>query len=205
MSNLSTKFAILHHQYFQFLHIMHEYLPEASRKHVLSLPVASITNCRHEILTLETPTNSVVNTLRFPPWLLQFLVTVTLMADKMFCSLFHNGWSVYRTNSHRESNPRIWKMSILLLPYKTLKKIVLLYRLQCRSEIWSSHMNYQDLLLLILQFSTTTHSTALICDLYFQYKSDCCTSVCICLHLDEAVLGWYLTHTCIKLNRHILC
>ena len=107
MSNLSTKLAVLHHQYFQFLHIMHEYLPEASRKHVLSLLVASITNWRHKILTLETPTNSVVNTLRFSPWLLQFLVTVTLMADKMFCSLFHNGWSVYRTKSHRESNPRI--------------------------------------------------------------------------------------------------
>lgn len=112
-----------------YLNVMYEYFSEASWQHVTGLGCRTITNIWHQILTLETPTNSVVNTFRFTPvslktkktydynltfkvcifiqfwkmWninYLQFRITIWLMPNELLCPLFDNFRSVYGTNSH---------------------------------------------------------------------------------------------------------
>ena len=50
-----------------YLDIVNDKLPEAIRQSVPSLPVSSIPNVGHEILTFEPPPNSVINALWLSP------------------------------------------------------------------------------------------------------------------------------------------
>lgn len=56
---------------FIYLNIVYKDLSESSWEHVTGLFVASITNVGHQILSLETSTNSVINTLGLTPVSLQ--------------------------------------------------------------------------------------------------------------------------------------
>lgn len=50
-----------------YLHVVDKYFAESSWKHVTSLLVATITDVGHKVLSLETPSYSVVDTLGLPP------------------------------------------------------------------------------------------------------------------------------------------
>lgn len=62
--------------------------------------IRSITNTGHQILTLKSPTNSVVNTPRLPPRSRQFDISITLMSNKALCALFDDVGPVGRSDSH---------------------------------------------------------------------------------------------------------
>lgn len=71
MSDFRAEFAVLHHQDLQLLNIVYEDLAEAGGQHVTGLLVASVTDVGHQVLALETPAHSVVDTLGLTPVALQ--------------------------------------------------------------------------------------------------------------------------------------
>lgn len=68
MGDFSAVCTILHHQHFQFGHIVDQELFEAGWQHVLGAVVRSITDVWHQVLALELTANAIVNTLRFTPF-----------------------------------------------------------------------------------------------------------------------------------------
>ena len=62
--------------------------------------VAAITNRRHQILPLESATDSVINTLWLSPVWLQLVVAIALMADESFHSLLNDFLSIQRCRRH---------------------------------------------------------------------------------------------------------
>ncbi len=83
---------VAHHQDLKLLNIVHQELLEASRQHVLSLLVATITNVGHQHLTLEPPADPVVNTSGLAP--------VFLLDKKKYSKIKH-----CRSNLPPGSNP----------------------------------------------------------------------------------------------------
>ena len=118
-----------------YLYIMHKNLAKTSRKHMTSLLVASITNIGHKILTLKTPSYSIINTFRLSPISLktfmmnaikkftaykgclqnlfihyfeekkmstnlQFVISIALVTDELFCSFLNNRRPIYRSDGH---------------------------------------------------------------------------------------------------------
>lgn len=67
---------------------------------MLSFAIASIANGWHQPLTLESSSHSVVNTFRLPPVGLQFLVSVTLMANEALSALLHNSRTIHGSYRH---------------------------------------------------------------------------------------------------------
>lgn len=63
--------AVLHHQDLQLLDVVHQELLEAGRQHMTGAGVGSVTDVGHQVLALEAPSHSVVNSLRLAPVLLQ--------------------------------------------------------------------------------------------------------------------------------------
>lgn len=70
--------------------VVHKEFFEAIRKHMFGLFCRTVTNIWHQILSLESPPHTVINTFRFTPVWLQFLVTIWLMSDELLSSLFTN-------------------------------------------------------------------------------------------------------------------
>jgi len=69
MGNLSAELVILCHEDLQLLRVLDSNLEETVRQHMLGPLVRTITNVRHLVHSLELPSHSVVNTLRFTPLL----------------------------------------------------------------------------------------------------------------------------------------
>lgn len=69
--DLSAVTLVGHHQHFQLLHVGDGHLTESILQHVTGFLVRSVTAVRHEVLTLEATTNSVVDTLGLTPFLLE--------------------------------------------------------------------------------------------------------------------------------------
>merc|ERR1711976_359000 len=67
VGNLGRENAILHHQHLQFPNIVEEELLKAIWAYVLGLLGRAKTNVWHEVLALEAPAHSVVNTLGLAP------------------------------------------------------------------------------------------------------------------------------------------
>lgn len=107
---------------------MYEDFTEFGRQHVSGLFAATITNVGHQILSFEPSSHSVVNTLGFTPiglytqtvykhWIndaqstyfgqletyLEFVITITLMSDKLLGTFFDNMWTILRFDRHCNS------------------------------------------------------------------------------------------------------
>merc|ERR1711976_101532 len=67
VGNLGRENAVLHHQHLQFPNIVDEELLKAIWAYVLGLLGRAKTNVWHEVLALEAPAHSVVNTLGLAP------------------------------------------------------------------------------------------------------------------------------------------
>jgi len=81
---------------------MYKDLTEASWQHVTRFLIATVTNARHQVLALETPADSVIDTFRFTPVALEFIISVTLMPDELFRPLLHDLGSVDWSDGHLE-------------------------------------------------------------------------------------------------------
>ena len=73
-----------------YLDIVDEDLAETGRQHVLCQLGRTVTDVGHFVDTLEAATNTVVNTLGFPPVLLDLVITITLVADEPLGPLLDN-------------------------------------------------------------------------------------------------------------------
>jgi len=71
---------------------MDEDLLEPTGHHMSGLGVATITDVGHKVHSLELPSDSVVNTLRFSPTSTEFDISVRLMSDELLCPLLDNLW-----------------------------------------------------------------------------------------------------------------
>lgn len=61
---------VLHQQHFQFLNVVHQEFLESGRQHMTGTFVWAITNVWHQVLALETTTDTVIDTLGLTPvWL----------------------------------------------------------------------------------------------------------------------------------------
>lgn len=63
---------------------MNKNLPEASGEHVFGGLGGTITNAGHNIDTLESPPDSVVNTFWLPPVAGKLVVAITLVTSELF-------------------------------------------------------------------------------------------------------------------------
>jgi len=76
MSDLSRKRSVHHQQHFELFDVMHQTFLEPVRTHVLRFLVGAVTNVWHQILALVTTSNSVIDTLRFPPVRLELVISI---------------------------------------------------------------------------------------------------------------------------------
>merc|ERR1719464_2597240 len=83
VSNLRAVHLVLHHQDLELLHVVDEDLLEAGGHGVPSDLVGAITDVGHLVHSLKTPPHSVVNTLRLPPALLDLVIPVGLVTNKL--------------------------------------------------------------------------------------------------------------------------
>jgi hypothetical protein len=90
VGDLRRVHAVLHQQHFQVRHIVDEEFLKSIGADVLGLPITTITNRWHFILSLESATHAIVDTLWLPPVLLHTKKLVGLMPDELFRSLLHN-------------------------------------------------------------------------------------------------------------------
>ena len=81
-----------------YLHIIDKNFPETIWKHMLCFLGTAITNIWHQILALEPPSNSVVNTFGFSPVPLEFSISVTLVADELFSSFLDDLGFIQRSD-----------------------------------------------------------------------------------------------------------
>lgn len=71
VGDLAAVDAVLHHQDLQLLDVVQQELLESRRQHVTGTAVRSVTNVGHQVLALEAPSHSVVDSLRLAPVLLK--------------------------------------------------------------------------------------------------------------------------------------
>jgi hypothetical protein len=71
MSDLGAVDAVLHHQDFQLADVVDDELLEAVGEHMTCFSVGAITDVWHQVLALETTSDTIVNTLGFTPVLLK--------------------------------------------------------------------------------------------------------------------------------------
>lgn len=83
---------------------MDQHFSKTSSQHMTCSLVRSITNIWHEILTLESPSNSIVNTLGFSPRSPELHIPVTLMSDERLRPLFDDLRPVNRSYRHPAQN-----------------------------------------------------------------------------------------------------
>merc|ERR1711931_183855 len=84
MSNLSRVTSLQHQQKINILNIVDDELTKAIRHHVSCFGVASVTDAWHEILSLESSSNSAVDTLGFSPTGCNFVISLRLVTDESF-------------------------------------------------------------------------------------------------------------------------
>lgn len=99
MGDFSGIHAVLHHQDLQFADIVDGELLETTGEHVACLSVGSVTDVWHQVLSLKTTSDTIVNTFRFTPVLLKcgilisFVPTVRQEARQLtFTLTYRSDW-----------------------------------------------------------------------------------------------------------------
>lgn len=70
MRDLSTKSSVQHHKHFQLFDVVNKNFAETVWQYVSGSLCVSVTDLGHLDLSLKSPSDPVVNTMRFPPvWL----------------------------------------------------------------------------------------------------------------------------------------
>lgn len=90
MGNFSSVRLGLHNEHFQVFKIIDENLSQAVWQDMLGGFARTITNLRHRQLSLETTSDSIINTLGLSPSLLNGLVTVRLVSLELLGSFLDN-------------------------------------------------------------------------------------------------------------------
>uniref|UniRef100_A0A2M4D122 Putative secreted protein n=1 Tax=Anopheles darlingi TaxID=43151 RepID=A0A2M4D122_ANODA len=100
VGNLSAVHAVLHHQHLQLAHVVDDELLEAARQHMTGALVRAVSDVRHQVLSLEATTHSVVDTFRPTPCRGELIITIRLVADELLRPLLHDFGLICWTNRH---------------------------------------------------------------------------------------------------------
>merc|ERR1712159_921060 len=88
MSYLCCVTTLHHEKKLQILHVVNQELSKTIWHHMSSFCIASISNARHQILSLKSPTHSIINTLRFSPIFFDLIIPLRLMSNELLPPFF---------------------------------------------------------------------------------------------------------------------
>merc|ERR1712212_633243 len=101
MSNFCSITSLHHHQKIHILDIVDDELTEAIGHHVSGLRVTSVTDTRHQILSLESSSYSAVNSFGFSPTRSDTITSLRLVTDEPLPPLLNDhSFSTWYNHCH---------------------------------------------------------------------------------------------------------